>query len=111
MSSGIVPPGTAGTTGSGLPPTGSPRQAASIVSSIRSVRLPRPAKLTPVATKSSSRPPTAIPRVSLPPEIDASVAASLAINTGLRRGSSRTLVSSSIRSVTAAAAANEMSES
>src|SRR5664280_1666756 len=52
-----------------------------------------------------------MPSVSRPAEMDATDAASLAISTGSRVGSSRMLVSSSIRSVTAAAAAREISES
>jgi hypothetical protein len=82
-----------------------------MVSSIRSVRFPRPAKVVPVEVKSSSRPPTPMPSVSRPAEMDATDAASLAISTASRVGSRRMLVSNSIRSVTAAAAASEISES
>lgn len=62
-------------------------------------------------TKSSSRPPTPTPRVNRPSEIDDMVAASLASSTGCLVGNSRMFVSSSMRSVTAAAAASAISES
>ena len=73
---------------------------------------PRRLKSTPLASKLSRRPPGARPRVRRPPDSESIVAACLANSAVFdRSGAMRMSVTSSIRSVTAAAAARAINDS
>ena len=115
----LLPPITTGMrrprTGLGLTRTDSNRvnsplnEATSSAHSVRiaatysAVRRPRPANGTPSAANSSADQPIPTPSVSRPPDSTSSVAACLAVTTGLCSGSSSTPVASPILVVTAAA--------
>ena len=76
-----------------------------------SVRAPRSAKGTPIASNSSSSQPTPMPSRTLPPVSWSSVATSLASTSGLRCGRIRMPVPSSTRSECAPSHVNQMSGS
>ena len=97
-------------------PSASPVTASSVQKRSRTARFrskirPRCANGTPTASNSRSYQPAATPSTSRPPHTWSRDDVTFARTTGLRRGSTRTPVPSSTRSVTAASAASVESDS